>query len=313
MTSGTYGLDIRMWDVELGTAMLAKAADKTVVIDLGASGFSPMQHISERHKISEIDYMVITHPHEDHIRDILQLINEGIHVKILARNEDTRPLIEQKIEEENNDCYVDIAQNYLDWTNKYKNPASEDPSSNEWADGATFSTYYLDIDDVKNISKVRYKQMNCLSIITIIEREGFKMISCGDVLNEGIEKIMDERQDIMNAIEDAHVLVAPHHGRESGYNSELLDHINPDIVLISDKTDNGDNANGYYQKPDGIPVYDEPDQEWTGPRTVLTTRNDGRLRVRANHKDSWIVSYYDQFSDRKAKGNMARDSGKFDR
>lgn len=303
MTAKTWGLDFRLWDVKRGSAMWADAADKDVVIDLGSSDFSPIEHLEERCRVNSIDYMIITHPHRDHIRDIRQYEESDIDAHILARNKATRPLLEERIEEEDDESYLEIATTYKEFEDRYNAPSTEDPSDESWAKGTTFSNYCLDGDDV---SGSVFAQLNNLSIITVVERYGFKLVTAGDILTSGIETAMED-QEIMDAVEDAHILVAPHHGRKSSYVSEFVDHINPEIVLISDKPDNGNNANGYYRKPDGIPVYDELDAEYC-ERNVLTTRKDGRLRVRTNHKDDWLVSFYDQFASKQAKGSMARQN-----
>ncbi|WP_317176136.1 MBL fold metallo-hydrolase [Halomontanus rarus] len=301
MTAKTWGLDLRIWDVQRGSAMWVSAAQKDVVIDMGASNFSPIQHLEERSSINSIDYMIITHPHRDHIIDITQYEESDFDVSILCRNKATRPVLEERIEEEDDESYLEIATTYAEFEDRYTTPATEDPSSKDWAQGATFSNYFLSGDDVSGST---FDQLNNLSVITVIERHGFKLVTAGDILEDGIETAMDDGK-IMDAVEDAHVLVAPHHGRKSSYVGEFVDQIDPEIVLISDKADNGNNASGYYTKPDGISVLDEPDDEFCD-RTVLTTRKDGRLRVRANHEDDWLVSFYDQFASKRAKGSMAR-------
>ncbi|MDG5819664.1 hypothetical protein [Natronococcus sp. A-GB7] len=301
MTGKIWGLDLRIWDVKRGSAMWASAAKRDVIIDLGASNFSPIEHLERQSTVSSLDYMIITHPHKDHIRDIVQYEKSDFQVPLLCQNEATDPLLEERIEEEDDESYLNIANTYREFVSRFDQPAVEDPSSEDWAQGTMFSNYHLDSDDV---SGSIFDRLNNLSIITVIERYGFKLVTAGDILEDGINTAMKDTE-IMNAIEDANILVAPHHGRKSSYVSEFVDHINPEIVLISDKSDDGNNAGGYYTKPNGVTVLDEPDNE-TSERNVLTTRKDGRLRVRANHEDDWQVSFHDQFANKKAKGKMAK-------
>ena len=64
------------WDVEHGSAAYIRTPNgKHIAIDLGArratdSGFSPLVHLRKNWGIQELDLVVITHPHLDHIEDI---------------------------------------------------------------------------------------------------------------------------------------------------------------------------------------------------------------------------------------------------
>ena len=52
-------------------------------------GFSPIEHIKNVLKVSEIDYLIISHPHEDHIKDLGGIERYyGSDVGMLRRNKD---------------------------------------------------------------------------------------------------------------------------------------------------------------------------------------------------------------------------------
>jgi len=303
VTGKTWGLDLRVWDVERGTAIWADAASKDVVIDMGASSFSPLEHISgRRHGVKEINYMIVTHLHRNHIEDVLRY-QEGkldLHVSTLCHNSPTIDLLEEKIEEQEDDDFLKIAGAYQDFLSRFTKPSSIDPTSENWAKGTTFTTYSLNADEV---SGQRYEQMNNLSVVTVIERYGFKLVTAGDLLESGLEKLI-EHDEIRRSTFDADVLITPHHGRESSYCPDFVDLVDPTIILISDKSDNGNNHDGYYTPPEILVRNDRTGE--MDRRKTLTTRNDGRLRVRANHEDDWLVSYYPHFEGQRAKGAMAR-------
>ena len=61
------------WNVEHGSAALIQTPNgQQIAIDLGSdAGFSPLQHMKYRMGIDQLDKVIITHPHMDHIEDIL--------------------------------------------------------------------------------------------------------------------------------------------------------------------------------------------------------------------------------------------------
>lgn len=302
MTGKVWGLDLRLWDVGRGSAIWADAADKDVVIDMGATGdFSPLVRISDRYGVNHVNYMIVTHPHRDHIEDVVRYNDLGIRVSTLCHNPDATPLLETNMwEEDDDESYLEVAEAYKEFLDRFTQPSDIDPTSEDWARGTTFTTYSLSSGDV---SGQRYERMNNLSILTVIERSGFKLVTAGDLLEGGLETMM-ERAEVRDSVANADVLIAPHHGRKSSYQKDFVDLVDPQLVLISDKPDEGNNHSAYYDNP-GTEVYNESTQEYVD-RNALTTRQDGRLRVRANTSTDWKVSFYPRYAERKAKGSMAR-------
>jgi len=82
------------------------------------------------------------------------------------------------------------------------------------------------------------------------------------------------------------IFVASHHGRESGYCSEVFNFCRPDIILISDKSIVHETQNVNYAKhANGL--------SWNGTnekRYVLTTRNDGSITIDKNIGEGYRVT-----------------------
>ena len=71
------------WNVQHGSAALISTPNsKNIAIDLGAGNFSPLQYLREK-GLTKLDEVIITHPHLDHIDDILSF--DLISPRILAR------------------------------------------------------------------------------------------------------------------------------------------------------------------------------------------------------------------------------------
>ena len=251
-----------VWDVQLGLAIHVKAPNnKYIVIDLGTGTYntSPLR----KRMWDNIAYMVITHPHLDHISDILNFdINAP---KILCRP----PLLtNEEVMEGVRQCDRAKFEKYCQINDRYNSPVKYDdenytgnPNNYGGLEIQTFSTSLCD-----------HSNFNNFSMITVFQLSGIKVVVCGDNEKDSFDKLMKE-SDFKNAVRSADVLVAPHHGRESAYHSEFVSLVNPRITIISDTTKRDASAvDKYAQKSRGWKVRGEE-------RKCLTTRNDGNIIV----------------------------------
>lgn len=75
--------------------------------------------------------------------------------------------------------------------------------------------------------------------------------------------------------------MAAHHGRESGYCDEVFEYCKPKLVIVSDepiKYPTQQTSERYYRHASGYQVYSEARRRYE-MRSVLTTRNDGRISI----------------------------------
>ena len=254
-----------VWDVQLGLAIHVKAPNgKYIVIDLGTGTYESGNSSPLRKRMRDnIAYMVITHPHLDHISDILNFdINAP---KILCRP----PLLtNEEVMEGVRQCDRAKFEKYCQINDRYNSPVKYDdenytgnPNNYGGLEIQTFSTSLCD-----------HSNFNNFSMITVFQFSGIKVVVCGDNEKDSFDKLMKE-SDFKNAVRSADVLVAPHHGRESAYHSEFVSLVNPRITIISDTTKSDASAvDKYTQRSRGWTVRGEE-------RKCLTTRNDGNITV----------------------------------
>lgn len=265
-----------VWDVQLGLAVHVKAPNnKYIVIDLGTGTYESGNSSPLRKRMwDNIAYMVITHPHLDHISDILNFdINAP---KILQR---AKSLTNDEVMRGVRDCDKAKFKNYCDINDRYNSPVKYDdenytgnPNNYGGLEIQTFSTSLCD-----------HSNFNNFSMITVFQFSGIKVVVCGDNEKDSFDKLMKE-SDFKNAVRSADVLVAPHHGRESAYHSEFVSLVNPRITIISDTTKSDASAvDKYTQKSRGWKVRGEE-------RKCLTTRNDGNITVEFGESDD--PNYY---------------------
>ena len=80
-----------IWDVQHGSAAYLKTpSDKHIVVDLGAGNysesdeaFSPLLYLMDNYGIKQLDQVIITHPHTDHIDDIMNF--DALSPRVLSR------------------------------------------------------------------------------------------------------------------------------------------------------------------------------------------------------------------------------------
>ena len=82
---------------------------------------------------------------------------------------------------------------------------------------------------------------------------------------------------------------ASHHGRKEGFNPEILNVMNPYLVFVSDKEVQDTSVTERYRPfCQGWNITDENTGDETA-RKVLTTRNDGRIKINVEITDTTRV------------------------
>ena len=264
---------MKIWNVELGLAVHIKAPNgKYIVIDLGSTNnTSPLQSLYRK----DVGYMIITHPHLDHFSDIQNI--DYARPQILSRCKDYS---RSELLEGVRDCDKDKITQYCNFAESYNDPVPPymDPTTEAPFDGLTIEVFSTSACDKSN--------KNNFSSIVVLKLGNAKMVVCGDNEKESFEILM-KRTDFKEAVKDAWVLVAPHHGRESGYYEEFVDLVKPDITIISDKSGTDTSASlKYTNKSKGYKVNNKLTGE-KEDRYCLTTRKDGNIEVIFGETDSF--------------------------
>lgn len=264
-----------IWDVEHGSAAYIKTPNgKHIAIDLGArratdAGFSPLAHLRRNWGVQQLDLVVITHPHLDHIEDIPNF--RGFKPKVLMR---PSHLTESDIWGNNRQASPEtrwIIQEYININRDYNQRTSPQtqPSSPANLGGVSLKFFVP--------KKAPRDNVNNHSVVTVMSYAGVKFLMPGD--NEPpswCELLADGK--FVEAIRGTHVLVAPHHGRESGFHAPLFRVIRPLVTIISD---------GKFVDTSATNLYSERTEGWEvqrrngrpAIRKCVTTRKDGPVDI----------------------------------
>ena len=260
------------WDVQHGNAVYINTPNnRHIVIDLGigsyGSGqeFSPLKHLKYTYGIDQLDYVVITHPHLDHIDDILNF--DLLSPKVLLR---PKYLSKENILQDARDQDMAKFEKYFEIDKRYNAPISntfDDPSIAENWGGLKIKTF--------SPKKCSLSNINNHSIVVIIEYEGIKIVFLGDNESCSYNELL-ESYECKETIKNADILLASHHGRESGYHNDFVSLVNPRITVVSDGRFGDTSATDRYSaKSRGWTVYKKDGS--TSKRYCLTTRQDGTI------------------------------------
>lgn len=222
-------LELVFWDVQHGSASYVKTPNGTkFAIDLGTGAykasdatFSPLQHLY-RYGIRQLDGVLITHPHRDHLDDIGNF--NLLSPRVLYR---PRHLSPNDIRSGNRAEDGEIMNQYICIDANYRKALvdslgkSIDPFDSRNNGGVVWQIFKTPGCNTSNL--------NNHSLVSVISYAASKIIIPGD--NEAASwKILLEDPAFTTAIVGTDILVAPHHGRESGFYDDLFNYIAPKLV-----------------------------------------------------------------------------------
>lgn len=263
------------------SSIIKTPGGKIIVID--AVRTDKMQCVLKRvmtEPNSEIDHLIVTHPHDDHYDAVTDLLGKFTIKQVvlppLLPNESYKP-------------------GYLDIINMCDDLQSDTKlrfiSGHEciYPDGVGIpekERTELHILGPTNDLLVRLQTANKLnenhhSIITILRRGSFAMVFAADAQMENWASYDSER--LLN--DNCRVLRAAHHGSKNGTQSERLHRLSPSLVVVSSQPDGKDKL------PDlegsatflGYNKYD-------GNRVVMTS-DTGTIRIEVTKKGGVYRAY----------------------
>ena len=257
-----------VYNVQLGLAVHIKAPNgKYIIIDLGTGvqGSGNESPLLKR-LYDDIGYMIITHPHLDHIDDILNFDRNAPTTLNLATS-----ITNEEVMSGVRECDKSKFTKYCEVNNRYSSPvsATTDPENPD-----NYGGLHIHVFKTSSCDKANF---NNFSSVIVLELADCKIVVCGDNEKESLELLM-KREAFKDVVKNADVLVAPHHGRESGFRDDFVSLVSPALTIISDTTKSDASAvDKYREKTRGWKVWDRNGN--SSERFCLTTRSDGNVVV----------------------------------
>lgn len=266
-------LIIKVWDVSHGSANYIQTPNgKNIIIDAGTDGgFQPLYHMYHNQSLRKIDWAIITHPHKDHIGEIKNLVY--LNPSVLTRPSHIK---KSHINWSNfNQVDKELLEAYFELSDRYNSPSppSTCPSNSQNNGGVEIKTFTPTSCSLDNL--------NNHSVVTIISYAGTKVVIPGDNEPDSWNELF-KTEGFKDAIKGTNVLIAPHHGRKSGFSRELFDIIQPNLIVMSDKPGVETGAVSEYGccvKGEGWLIHSRGGRT-SENRKVLTTRCDGMIEIK---------------------------------
>jgi competence protein ComEC len=275
MTLDTLFLNI--FDVEHGSAAYLRTPNgKHIVFDLGVGSyknnddtFSPLYYLWSQWNVQRLDHLIITHPHRDHLDDIgnLALIPPAVLHHPAS-------LTEQEIRKGNKPGDSEFIDRYIAWVQAYNQPVSA---------GLALSPQNLGGVELSIFSSPNCPRsnLNNHSLVSVVSYAGARIILPGDNEKQSWLELLSQPA-FVSAIQNTTILLAPHHGRESGWSDELFQYISRTLrlTIVSDTAASSTSITGMYSAQSaGWEVFSRSDSSKSEIRRCLTTRSDKGINI----------------------------------
>jgi beta-lactamase superfamily II metal-dependent hydrolase len=274
---------LRVWDVEHGACAMiqhvtGQVGGRLAMIDSGSTeNWRPSNYIRGDLGRSILDYLFITNADQDHMSDLKGLVDAGITVPVMCRNPSYSGEQMRQIKRQGGPFSAD-AEIYVNACASFSVTATEPFNAHMGGIAATaFWNPYPVFTDTNN-----------LSLVVFISFAGFRILFPGDLEKPGWLALLG-RQDFVEQLRGTDVLVASHHGRESGFCQDIFNYFTPSAIVISDKPIQHETqltVPDYRRVVRDLGVIVRTTQK---KRHVLTTRRDGWIQFRVSTDGQYLI------------------------
>lgn len=259
-TQANTNVTIKFIDVGQGEAILIALPEKTMLIDAGPTGSAPkISQVLHELGRDKIDYLVATHPDEDHIGGMADVISSTQIGTIYAPNKTNNTATYRKFLTaiQNNNLQITLAEagTIIDQTNDYK------------------------IEILWPIKDADFPDTNDYSIIIKLTVGNKTFLFTGDAPTSAILQSNPGHID---------VLKLSHHGSRTGTNEQLVRKLSPTYAVISYALDN---SYGHPMQSVLNALHKHSVEIWgTGANGTITITCDGTTIDISGEKNGTVVA-----------------------
>lgn len=192
----------------------------------------PLDYI-EDHNLAPIWRFISTHPDMDHLDGFRALIDtyELSHFWHTGAEKQKPDFEGAPYNEDDWDAYKYVQRgNDPAIKSLEKLDGAKFPYANEGGDEDRGDCLHIAAPSVGLVNQANNEQeFNDSSYIIVYRMPGGKVVICGDAEDGAFNHAIEKYPDLMK---DVGLLLAPHHGRDSGRDYAFLDHLNPRFTLL---------------------------------------------------------------------------------
>lgn len=202
-------------DVGQSDCTIVVCDDETLMIDTGTFNQSyTIRTNLYMLEIDTIDYMLITHPHDDHMGSATEIME---HYKVSN-------ILMPSLSVKNNVTYLTYTNLLNTIVEKSINPISVDRGD----------SFMLGSAKVEFLAPIKQDDnINNMSVVTKITYGETTFLFPGDAEDDVEKQILRNNLDV-----SADVLKLGHHGSNTSSSDEFISRVNPDYVIVSSGSDN---------------------------------------------------------------------------
>ena len=266
-------LHIRCWDVGRGTAVAIQGpAGGWLLFDLGQKAlgkgkvFSPVRHLYREYGVREVEHIILSHPHQDHIADLPAALD------LLKAKHWACPqhLLRREV-------MKGVGQRHRALFQQYWNVQKEAALWDGWRQWQGMELALFS-PQPKGRGGQNHQNPNNHSLVLLLRWQGFQMVLCGD--NEAASwRWLMAQPAFAEALPATTVLLAPHHGRRSSFYAAAVKAMSPQVTIIQDGARQKTSVtHAYTRKSSGRHLLAASHIQH---RKVLSSRRDGRIYLQA--------------------------------
>ncbi|GKX66778.1 ComEC/Rec2 family competence protein [Inconstantimicrobium mannanitabidum] len=252
----TSALRIHYIDVGQGDAILIQVNHKNFLIDSGPSDSQSkiLGYLKNLH-INKFDYILATHPHEDHIGNMTAIIKKYDITTFLAPKvtTNTSTFKNMLLALKNKNMHINAIKAGSKVINLGENITVEVLSPN--------NSSYEELNNYSPMIKLTYGSRSFLFV--------------GDAQKEVEQEVLSKNYDVK-----ADVLKVGHHGSSTSTSNEFLKKVNPSIAVISV------GANNSYKHPNKSVI----DRLKESSIKIYRTDNDGNIIIDCDGKNIKVTT-----------------------
>ena len=251
---------IKFIDVGQGEAILIALPEKTVLVDAGPTGSAPkITQVLHELGRDKIDYLVATHPDEDHIGGMADVISSTHIGTIYAPNKTNNTTTYRKFLTaiQNNNLHITLAEagTVIDQTDSYK------------------------LEILWPTKDANFPDTNDYSVIVKLTVGNKTFLFTGDAPTSAILQANPGHID---------VLKLSHHGSRTGTNEQLVRTLSPSYAVISYALDN---SYGHPMQSVLNALHKHSVEAWgTGANGTITITCDGTIIDISGEKNGTVVA-----------------------